>query len=117
MKNYLFLIISSFVLGGAVQLQAEGSDWVQSADSCLYKLDLFDSLGDGWNNNSVVVTAGNTSLTVTLETGTAVSYPAIRGGQMLADREDASALTTAGDRCFRSSMTYRTTCINTGVRR
>ena len=74
MKNYLLLIISSFVLGGAVQLQAEGSDWVQSADSCVYKLDLFDSLGDGWNDNSVVVTAGNTSLTVTLETGTAVSY-------------------------------------------
>lgn len=73
-KNFLSTLFCALFLSGAIQLYAGGSEMIINSDSCVYSLNIFDSLGDGWNGNTVVVTSGNTSLTVTLETGTSASY-------------------------------------------
>ena len=77
MKSYLLIFLSSFLFVGASPLHAEGSELVLSADSCIYTLDLFDSLGDGWNSNSVTVTSGSNSLNVTLDAGTTISFDVV----------------------------------------
>ena len=42
---------------------------------CSYTLSLFDSFGDGWNGNSMYVqTSGYSPSTLTLSTGSSISY-------------------------------------------
>ena len=70
-KYFLLLGFSFFFSAAAF---ASVDEDLILADSCTYTINLYDSFGDGWNGNSMSVTTGSTTIPLTINSGSFLTF-------------------------------------------